>query len=384
MRFDYREVEGRCQELQAKVERLAAKPKQQAADREELASLLGEVHAREEIAGKMREAELEELRALVASGKSVELGGDYGFGADAVSRDYYKFLKTGKVMDVALSTTDANGGLIVPEPLHAEKIEKVRKSDPIFAGAFQFDLSGGDTVMTLPYKSAHGVAVVATETGARTEQTEPTFTAPTLTCYDYYTDQRATQTVIDSVPRMEELLLGWIYDDIYEAFGVHLATGSGAGQPSGLFAATSFYTTQLSGAAGALANTNPLSMFLALPPRYRASAVWLCNSATLAVLSGFASPSASQTSLVDWTSGAPRLLGKPVLECSSAPAIGAANYPLAVADLAAAFAVGTHRPPGVLRDPYTVAPYIRYYGLSRLGGCPFDPQACILLKSNSS
>ena len=64
--------------------------------------------------------------------------------------------------------------------------------------------------MILPNKATHGVATTATETGARSEQAEPTFAVPTLTAVDYYTDQRASQQFIDSVSDAESMLLAWI------------------------------------------------------------------------------------------------------------------------------------------------------------------------------
>ena len=97
-----------------------------------------------------------------------------------------------------------------PNRSYATLIEKFRKVDPIFGRATVFEMTGNTTLM-LPYKAAHGVVTTATETGARAEQTEPTFTAPTLVCYDYYSDQRASQQFIDSVADAEAMLLrGWL------------------------------------------------------------------------------------------------------------------------------------------------------------------------------
>ena len=59
---------------------------------------------------------------------------------EAAMADFRHYLKTGEIRDASLSTTDANGGYIVPEPAHAELIEKVRKADPIFGNATLFRL----------------------------------------------------------------------------------------------------------------------------------------------------------------------------------------------------------------------------------------------------
>ena len=206
-------------------------------------------------AARAAEAEQGEMRSVVAGGQLLGGGQRVGSAAprDASSQAFLGYLKTGDVRDTALSTTDANGGYIVSEPLHAQLIEKVRKVDPIFDRAHHFDLSGGnDTTMILPKKSANGAVSTATETGPRSEQTEPTFAGPTLSCFDYYTDQRATQQFLDSVPDAETMLLTWIYEDIFEQFGVDLACGTGSTSAIGLFSAVgvSTYATMLSGSGG--------------------------------------------------------------------------------------------------------------------------------------
>lgn len=334
-----------------------------------LASLAGDMQAREQV----------ELRAFVKNGTPLSDVGGAGVA------EFMDHMRTGReIQNAALSTTDANGGWLVAEPLHAALIEKVRRIDPIYDLARHFDVTG-DAALQLPYKASHGAVANATETEARTEQTEPTFTSAVLTTNDYYSDQRATQLMIDSVPDMESMILGWQYADIYEQLGVDLAVGNGTTKASGLFAATSVYTNKLSGAAGAIVNTNFLTLATALHPRYRLNAVWLMNGATLAVVSGMGHPAAiGSTPLCDWSSGTPHIMGRPVRECASAPDIGAANFPVAYGDLEQGYAIGIHRSPTVLRDPFTDVPRVRFYALARMGGCPYDAQAILLLKSNAA
>lgn len=383
MAFDYRALQERAKTLQAKVEELSAKDEPSDADRDETMSLMGEIRALENTAGELRDTELEELRGIVEAGTTV--GGEDP-GAEERSQFYGYLLKgDGAIQNASLSTTDANGGYIVPEPVHAEMIEKVRTEDPIFGRATMFPMSG-DTTLMLPYKSAHGAVANATEAGARSEQDAPTFTSPTLTCYDYYTDQRASQTFLDSVGGAETMLLNWIYEDVQEQAGADAVTGDGSTKIKGLFAETDKYSTMLSGSAGALANTNFLTAYFTLPIKYRKNAVWLMSSATLAVVAAMAYPNVADRALANQreSDGTWTVLGKPVVECDTAPAIGSTAYPVAIADIKAAYAVGVHRDTSVLRDPYTAPPKIRFYGLARLGGCAWDYQAAELIKSNNS
>ena len=381
--YDYKEVEGRCQAIEAQIMALADKDSPSDTDRDKLMSLTGEMHALEDVAGKMRDAELEELRAQVAKGNAVTIGSGET-AAEAEKRNYFSWLRTGQFMDTALSTSDANGGFIVPEPVHAELIEKIRKNDPVFGNATLFRMTG-DTTLLLPYKAAHGVVANATETGARAEQTEPTFTSPSLVCYDYFSDQRATQTVLDSVDGMETMLLGWMYEDIQEQAGADAVAGNGSTKIKGLFAETSAYSSALSGTSDALNNTCFLACYFALPIKYRSNAVWLMSGATLAVVAAYAHPASATTLLAtQGVDGNYSILGRRVLETDSAPAIGNGLYPVAFGDIAAAYAVGIHRSTSILRDPYTVAPYVRFYSLARMGGCAWDYQALRLICSDDA
>ncbi|NLE22111.1 MAG: phage major capsid protein [Actinobacteria bacterium] len=383
--IDSRTLEDRAARLQSQVKAITRMADRDGAipesKRDELMRLTGEIGSLEQLAKEAKNAELAELRAIVRNGEP-PMGHAY---PTAEAQEYLEYLRAGTPMAASITTTDTNGGYLVPEPLHAELIEKIREIDPIVRLAHRFDLSGGDTKMQLPFKATHGAVANATETGARSEQDAPTFTSPVLEAFDYYTDQRATQTAVDSIPGFENMLLGWIVEDIWEQAGVDFAVGDGNTKAAGLFAATATYPTMLSGAAGAIEAENFLEMFTALHPRYRPGAAWLMTSATLAVASAFTYPGTGNTTpLVDWTGGEPKILGKPVYESSSAPEIGAANYPVAFGDVGAGYAIGLHRTPGILRDPYTVTPYIRYYGLARIGGCPWDSQAVLLLKSNDA
>ena len=380
MSFDYRQLEADADRLQKRAGSLAAKQNRSAEERDELMSLQGQIHALEDTAGRVKEAELVELRASIARGTAPVVGG-YDSGD---SRDFYDYLRTGDLRNAALSTTDANGGYIVPEPLHAGLIEKVRLIDGIFGNAAQLDISGGDSSIMLPYKSGHGQAVWAGESAARSEQTEPVFTSAALVCYELYSDQRATQQVVDSIPNFEQMMLGWLYGDIYEALGSSIATGDGNTQAVGLFTEGAGYTLKASTSASAVLNTNAALLYFALNSKYRPNAKWYANGATIAALCAFANPANDNLSLVDQSGEVFTMLGKPLVEVEGAPAIDTDHLPLAFGDLSQGYMIATHRRPTVLVDPYTASPKVRYSALSRLGGAPWDKQAVVLLKCCST
>lgn len=381
--MDYRAMDRQAEELRAAGAELAAQANELVAeDRDKLMKITGKLEELDRMRVEARDAENAELRAIAESGRRIgETAED-----DKASAAFRSFIKSGSEDRAALvAGTDANGGYVVPEPIHAPMIEKFRKVSPLLEEVSVFQMTG-DTTLFLPRKDTHGAVANATETGARAEQTEPTFANSSLQAFDIFTDQRASQQFLDSVDGAENMLTEWIYGDFAEKFQGQLATGAGTGsqQAAGIFAASGTYSTTLSGAAGALTNTGFLNQFFALPQKFRANAKWYLSPATLASVIGFAYPNLNNTPLVENRNGSFYILGKPVVEVDDAPAIGAANFPVAFGDLKQGYAAGIHKNVSILRDPYTAAPYVRFYGLGRMGGTVWNKDAVILAKSNNA
>lgn len=376
-------MDRQAEELRAAGAELAAKGELVAEERDSLMKITGKLEELDRLRVEARDAALEEARSIAEGGRNA---GETAASDKAVAA-YRDFIRKGTEDRAALvAGTDANGGFVVPEPVHAPMIEKYRKVSPLLADVTIFNMTG-DTTMYLPRKDSHGVVANATETGARSEQTEPTFTNGTLQAFDYYTDQRASQQFLDSVDGAENMVLNWIYEDFAEQFAGDVAAGAGAGsqKAAGLFKASSTYSTQLSGSAAALSNTSFLTTFFSLPQKYRQAAKWYMSPATLSAVLSFAYPNLNNTPLVQTTAnGSFTILGKPVVEVDDAPAIGAANFPVAFGDLGKGYAVGIHKQASILRDPYTATPNVRFYGVGRMGGTPWDKDAVILLKSNNA
>ena len=379
--MDYRALDRQAEELRAAGAELAAKTDIVAEDRDKLMKITGQLEELDRMRLEARDAEIAEARAIAEGGRVV------GETADSKTADAFRsYVKTGAEDRAILAMTDANGGYVVPEPVHAPLIEKYRKHSPLLENVTVFQMTG-DTTMFLPRKDSHGAPSNAAETDARPETTEPSFTNAQLQAFDIYSDQRVSQQWLDSVADSEQYILDWIYQDFSEKFQSQLAQGTGAGsqQANGIFKASSTYATQLSGSAAALTNTSILSTFFSLPWKFRPGAKWYMSPATLSSLIGFAYPNLNNTPLVDkLPDGTFRMLGKEIVEVDDAPAIGASNFPVAFGDLTQGYAVGIHKNASILRDPYTAAPNVRFYGLSRMGGTVWNKDAVVLLKSNNS
>lgn len=380
--MDYRAMDKQAEELRAKGAELAAKGELVAEERDTLMKITGKLEELDRLRVEARDAELAETRAIAEGGRVVGETAQ----ADKVSSAFRSYIKTGAEDRATLiAGTDANGGFIVPEPMHAPLIEKFRKVSPLLQDVTVFNMSG-DTTMYLPRKDTHGTTANATESGARSQQTEPTFTNASLQAFDLYTDQRASQQFLDSVDGAETWITESIYGDVAEKFQSQLATGTGTSnqQAAGIYAATSTYSVVNSTAAASLTGQTFLNAFFTLPQKFRPNAKWYLSPATLSSVIGLAYPNLNNTPLVENRNGVFYILGKQVVEVDDAPAIGATNYPVAFGDLAQGYAAGIHKNVSILRDPYTAAPNVRFYGLARMGGTPWNKDAVLLIKSNNT
>lgn len=355
--------------------------------RDKFMRMSGEVEALEVQARELRDFEADQMRELIN-----------GQTRNTHSRAVHNLTE---VRNALLGVSNSlrlgsDGAALVPSELLADYQDKARANDPIYSYAARFVLGqktagggyGGAVSMRLPVKATHGVTVPANEADPRTATTAPTFTEVELMCRDRYGRYDATRAWIDSTPDAERIVLDSLTGDLYDGLATVFAVGSGTNEPLGLFKNTAAggFGRVVSGTAGAITPTQLLAAYTTLAPKYRINAQWLMSGATLAALSGLSMPNMSNTPLVTWQNGKAFIMGVEVAECTNAPGIGSATHPVALADLANAYAIGTHIQPEVrvMIDNVTSPELSKVYGLVRMGGTPWNPQAAVLLSTATS
>lgn len=385
---DPREVERRVDELRAQMQSTLADTEKPDQDRRDaVMRMTGEIQALEAQARELREHELEQARNAINAGGN-GLGGSPDARAEQAAA-FAAWTRTGdQPQNAALTTTpDANGGILMPDPLVADVLDIVRKVNPIMADATVFQLTKPGTYkIDLPRKLTATVGGWVAQTAARPATDAPTLAQQSLTCHEWYAYPEATQAFLDSVANAEQ----WIVEDIADTMAATLGTAFAAGtgdannQPTGLFTATSFYTTKLSTTADALDALQIIGAYFDLPAKFLPTAKFYAKGATFAALSALAWPNLNDTPLVRWENGVPTIMGKECVITDDAPAVGNGNFPLAFGDVRRGYAVGVHSNLTVLRDPFTNKPYVGFYSTGRAGGVPWDPKAVLLLKSDNA
>lgn len=371
MSLDYREVERDLDKLRADVAAITNKPELGAEDRDLAQRKMGEADGLEKLARELRDKVIEDTHI------SAERGRPVGEVTEDLKGDMRHFIKTGEQRASLVAGTDANGGFLVPEPLHLELVQKLCEISPVRQYATNYEMAG-DTTMYIPVQAALSTAAgVVVETTVRPETNSATFSNATLVAYEQYAFPFATQGFLDTVVGAEAWLNGEIVNIMAQKEGAYFTTGTGNGQPQGFVTGISTHTA--SGASTAAAAATVISMLYTLKSKFARNAKLYMNRTTLGVLVGLAHPATTngQPLVVVGQDGVHRIQGYEVVEMPDMADIGAGAFPIWFGDMAQAYAVGTHKNLSILRDPFSNKPYVGFYALMRTGGCVKDTQAAV-------
>ncbi|QKP78748.1 phage major capsid protein [Methyloligella sp. GL2] len=302
-----------------------------------------------------------------------------------------------KALKVNLSGSGADGGYLVPPEVETAVIRGVKEISPIRA------ISGSRTVSASVYKKPFAITGPATgwvgETATRPQTNSPTLDELSFPTMELYAMPSATQTLLDdSAVNIDE----WLAEEIQLAFaqqeGKAFVTGEGGTEPRGFLD----YTTVANGSwewnkIGYIATGNDgtfdtddpsddlIDLVYSLKAGYRANASWVMNRATQAAIRKFKDENGNYI----WQPGAsagqwPTLMNYPIAESEDMPDIGSDEFAIAFGDFKRGYLVVDRAGIRVLRDPYSVKPYVLFYTTKRVGGGVQDFDAIKLLKFGTS
>jgi HK97 family phage major capsid protein len=141
--------------------------------------------------------------------------------------------------------------------------------------------------LQVPKTTAHSTGALVAEAGV-IPTSDPTFGQITLGAYKYGAlIQVSTELINDTGVDLEGYLSMQLGRALGNAFGVHMATGTGGGvQPRGVVTDATLGVTGGAAVAGAFTYDNLTDLFFSVIPQYRMSqsCYWLCNDTTLGAL----------------------------------------------------------------------------------------------------
>lgn len=291
-----------------------------------------------------------------------------------------------------------DGGYLVPRTVEAAIGRLASNATTLRQLARVVSLTSGDRYVK-NFWQGRSEAKWVTERQARNQTVTPQLSETEIIAHELMAMPAVTQKLLDDA-RTD--IASELAEDIALAFAeaenASFVRGSGVNQPRGFLtvdtvadASWSFgklgfvKTGDSAGFISTSASASPadclVQLIYKLKPAYRANARFIMNSNTVSVVRRWKDNEGNFL----WVDGiaagaAPTLLGYAVVVNEEMPDIGANEFPIAFGDWQRGYTIVDRIGIRVLRDPYSVKPYVLFYTTKRVGGAVMDWQAIKLLK----
>jgi HK97 family phage major capsid protein len=291
--------------------------------------------------------------------------------------------------------SDPDGGYMLPHATAGRTVKKLFEQSTMRQIA---------SVQTISSNKIEGMTDLdeadagwVSELGTRSDTTTPQIGKWEIEAHEMYAMPKASQRILDDAASDVE---GWLADKVADKFGrvegAAFTTGTGVGQPRGLFAYTTAATDDDSRAWGQFEHVvtgasadfhttkaDPLQTLIgAFKPQYLQNASFLM---TRGVRTAIRKMKEATSDRYLWEpslqAGQPdRLLGYQARVDQYVPAMAANSLSLALGDFREAYQIVDRLGIRTLRDPYTAKPYVVFYSTKRTGGGAVNFDAVKFLK----
>lgn len=291
--------------------------------------------------------------------------------------------------------SDPDGGYMLPHATAGRTVKKLFEQSTMRQIA---------NVQTISSNKMEGMADLdeadagwVSELGSRTDTGTPQVGKWEIEAHEMYAMPKASQRILDDAANDVE---AWLADKVADKFGrvegAGFTTGTGVGQPRGLFAYSTAATADdtrswgvfehvVSGANGDFTTTkaDPLQDLIgAFKPQYLQNASFLM---TRGVRTKIRKLKEATSDRYLWEpslqAGQPdRLLGYQTRVDQYVPALATDSLSLALGDFREAYQIVDRLGIRTLRDPYTAKPYVVFYSTKRTGGGAVNFEAVKFLK----
>jgi len=286
-----------------------------------------------------------------------------------------------------------DGGFLVPQPAEREILMRMASVSPIRAIASVREISTATFRKAFPVTGP--VSGWTAEMDARNRTAGPQLADMTFPAMELFAMPAATQTMLDDAAVDVEQ---WLAEEVNTVFaeqeGAAFVSGDGVNRPTGFLSYP--VSTQAAwswgriayvptGAAGAFAAANPsdqlVDLIYALRAGYRQNARFVMNRRTQAAVRKLKATTGEYL----WQPPASAdqnatLMGFPVTEAENMPDIGPDARAIAFGDFKRGYLVVDRMGVRILRDPYSVKPFVCFYTTKRVGGGVQDFDAIKFLR----
>jgi HK97 family phage major capsid protein len=308
-------------------------------------------------------------------------------------KSFVNYLRTGAMETKSFSgSEDPEGGHLVPATL-ANEIHSQLTENSFFRKLATVVRVRTDAYETLLSEGNMDVGWAA-EKDPHDETGTPTFLKVKIPVHELYARPRATQRVLDDAGmNFEQWLMAQVTQQMIAKETEAFLTGDGNGKPRGFLTRTDEASGSQrldvlkTGADGEFAETNPehalLDLFHSLKPGYLQGAVWVMSRSAQAEVRKLKDPSNMHFLWQPPLSQElrPTLLGHPVYVTDHMPALtkGTAASSIAFGNFRSGYQIVDRQDIRIVRDPYSVKPYVEFYTTKRLGGDVVNKEAIKIL-----
>jgi HK97 family phage major capsid protein len=305
----------------------------------------------------------------------------------STQEDFSEFLEKSNAPEEvkALSTgSDPDGGFLTLPEFGGIIQTQIYESSPIRQLASVVTTSSDTYEYVLDYGQAGGEWVSEASSGST--GTTPKIGKASIPVHDLAAKPQATQRMLDDgIIDVEAWLGNKAAEWFARAEATTFVSGNGVGQPRGILtyaAGTDITAAQIeqvvSGSASGLTYDGMVNLQNALKEDYQANAAFLIKRATNAALmlikDGQGHPVFNLT--FDKNVGMrPTIMGQPVYFGNDMPTVQANALAVAYGDFKRAYRIVDRVGIRVLRDPYTVKPFVMFYTTKRVGGAVINYEA---------
>ncbi|MGE0022764.1 MAG: phage major capsid protein [Hyphomicrobium sp.] len=295
---------------------------------------------------------------------------------------------------LAVSTNaGADGGYLVPPETERAVLSALKDISPIRAIASVRQVSG--SVYKKPFATTGFAYGWVAETASRSQTTTPTLAELSFPTMELYAMPAATATLLDDAAVNID---AWIAEEVQGTFaeqeGAAFVNGNGTSEPKGFMAYTKEPDATAewgeigyikTGVDGAFPASDPadklIDLVYTLKAGYRGGATFVFNRGTQAAVRKMKDDDGHYVWQPAAAAGQPSLLmGYPVVESESMPAIATDSYSVAFGDFRRGYLIVDRVGIRVLRDPFSSKPYVLFYTTKRVGGGVQDSNAIKLLR----
>lgn len=280
----------------------------------------------------------------------------------------------------SFSTSTNGGGELIRPDLNKKILSFMKEKSPMRNLASIDNISGGSIDYVIEEGSMQSGWITETETRSETDTSK--LIKHNIVAHELYAQPKVTQKLLDDTEiDIESWLAERIAGSFIAAENQAFINGDGNNKPFGLLESKKIQTLQTDSSFKA---DIFLTMINHLPEEYLSNATFLMHRSTLSRIQSMT----DQTGRFIWQHSlsdplVQTIFGIPVVCLAEIPPIGQGQVNIVLGDISSTYKIVDRSDIGIMRDPYTEKPFIKFYATKRTGADVINPNASKFLVINS-